>query len=133
MSKVNIACVIDDDPIFVYGVKKVMEILDFCKSVMVFRDGQEALDNLSPIINSDETVPDVIILDLNMPILDGWQFLEEFIKIPCKKKITLYIASSSVDPQDTLRAKQYEIVSDYIVKPISLDKLKLVLSELKVA
>ena len=133
MKKINIACIIDDDPIFVYGVKKVMDIINFCDNIMVFRNGQEALDNLKAIITSDDALPDVIILDLNMPVLDGWQFLDQFIKIPCKKKIVLYIASSSVDPADTLRAKSYEIVSDYIVKPISIEKLTTVLNDFRAA
>lgn len=131
MKKINIACIIDDDPIFVYGVKKVMNIINFCDNIMVFRNGQEALDNLKAIITSDDALPDVIILDLNMPVLDGWQFLDQFIKIPCKKKIVLYIASSSVDPADTLKAKSYEIVSDYIIKPISIKKLTSVLNDFK--
>ncbi|MHA7056200.1 response regulator [Aquimarina sp. M1] len=129
MKKFNVACVIDDDPIFVFGVKRVMQVIDFCNTIMVFRNGQEALDNLSAIISKKESLPDVIILDLNMPILDGWQFLDEFTKIPCEKKITIYIASSSVDPEDTLRAKSYEMVSNYIVKPISIDVLKDILND----
>ncbi len=133
MKKFNIACVIDDDPIFVFGVKKVMQVIDFCNSIMVFRNGKEALDNLSAIISQTESLPDVIILDLNMPILDGWQFLDEFTKIPCEKKITIYIASSSVDPEDTLRAKSYEMVSNYIVKPISIDVLKDILNDFTVS
>ncbi len=130
MKKIDIACVIDDDPIFVFGIKKIMELIDFCKNLMVFSDGEEALNNLKAIISANEKLPDVILLDLNMPILDGWQFLEEFVKIPCKKKIIIYIVSSSVDPQDVLRAKSFELVSDYIVKPVTVEKLKEVLRDL---
>lgn len=127
MSKIDIACVIDDDPIFVFGIKKVMQLIDFCEGILVFKNGQEALNNLKAIISAKEQLPDIILLDLNMPILDGWQFLEEFIQIPCNKKILIYVVSSSVDPEDVLRAKSYENVSDYIVKPISVAKLKEVL------
>ncbi|MBQ4818469.1 response regulator [Aquimarina sp. MMG016] len=131
MRKIDIACIIDDDPIFVFGVKKIMELIGFCESVMVFRNGNEALNNLKAIISAHEKLPDVILLDLNMPILDGWQFLDEFIKIPCKKKIMIYIVSSSVDPEDTLKAKSYERVSDYIVKPVTVQKLKDILSDIQ--
>ncbi|MEW7277195.1 hypothetical protein ABW636_01205 [Aquimarina sp. 2201CG1-2-11] len=62
-----------------------------------------------------------------MPILDGWQFLDEFVKIPCAKKIIIYVVSSSIDPEDVLRAKSYQGVSDYIVKPITIERLKEVL------
>ncbi|WP_109301644.1 response regulator [Aquimarina sp. AU474] len=129
MRRIDTACVIDDDPIFVYGIKKVMKVTNFCDRILVFNDGQEALDNLKEIILINGQLPDVILLDLNMPILDGWQFLEEFIKIPCAKKIIIYIVSSSVDPEDVLRAKSYERVSDYIVKPISVKKMKEILQD----
>ncbi len=131
MKKIDIACIIDDDPIFVFGVKKIMELIGFCNNLLIFKNGEEALNNLKAIISANEVLPDVILLDLNMPILDGWQFLEEFIKVPCKKNILIYIVSSSVDPQDVLKAKSYEMVSDYIVKPISIKKLKEVLNEIE--
>ncbi|MEW7277193.1 response regulator [Aquimarina sp. 2201CG1-2-11] len=127
MKKVNLTCIIDDDPIFVFGIKKVMELINFSDSIMVFKNGQEALDNLKPIILSKEELPDIILLDLNMPVLDGWQFLDEFIKIPCEKIIIIYVVSSSIDPEDILRAKSYQGVSDYIVKPITIERLKEVL------
>ncbi len=133
MKKIDIACIIDDDPIFIFGVRKIMDLIDFCKSLMVFRDGEEALHNLKSIISNNEKLPDVILLDLNMPVLDGWQFLDEFIKIPCDKKIVIYIVSSSVDPEDMHRAKSYELVSDYIVKPVTVAKLKEVLNDLEKA
>ena len=59
-----------------------------------------------------------------MPIMDGWQFLDEFVKIENSKKITLYIVSSSIDPADSEKAKQYEQITDFIVKPITKDALK---------
>ncbi len=131
MKKIDITCIIDDDPIFVFGVKKIMELIGFSKNIMVFQNGEEALNNLKAIISANEKLPDVILLDLNMPILDGWQFLDEFVKIPCEKKIIIYIVSSSVDPDDILRAKSYEWVSDYIVKPVTVAKLKEVLVDLE--
>ncbi|WP_108808328.1 response regulator [Aquimarina spinulae] len=131
MKKIDIACIIDDDPIFVFGIKKIMELVDFCNGFMVFRNGEEALNNLKAIISANEKLPDVILLDLNMPVLDGIQFLEEFVKVPCKKKIIIYVVSSSVDPEDILRAKSFEYVSDYIVKPISVEKLKDILNDIE--
>lgn len=129
MKKVDIAYIIDDDPIFVFGVKKIMELIGFCKTLMVFENGEEALRNLKTIISANKELPDIILLDLNMPILDGWQFLDEFVKVPCEKKIIIYIVSSSVNPEDLLKAKSYELVSDYIVKPVTVTKLKQVLKD----
>lgn len=129
MKKIDIACIIDDDPIFIFGAKKVMQLADVCNGFLIYKDGQEALDSLKSIIFSNEKLPDIILLDLNMPILDGWQFLDEFIKVPVAKEILIYIVSSSVDPKDVLRAKSYEIVTNYIVKPITMQNLTNILKE----
>ncbi len=124
MKKIDIACIIDDDPIFVFGAKKIMQYADFCTGFMIFHNGSEALINLKSIISAGDQLPDIILLDLNMPVMDGWQFLEEFTKIKTAKKITIYIITSSVDPADVLKAKQYDNVNNYIVKPITLETLR---------
>ncbi|WP_373057441.1 response regulator [Zunongwangia sp. H14] len=129
MRKIDIACIIDDDPIFVFGAKKIMKFGNFCNSFMVFHNGEEALNNLRPIILSNSRVPDIILLDLNMPVMDGWQFLDEFIKIPSQKEILIYIVTSSIDPEDVERAKSYGHINNYLVKPISIEELQKILNE----
>ena len=58
-----------------------------------------------------------------MPIMDRWQFLDEFIKVPSSKKVIIYIVTSSVDPDDVERAKSYGEVDNYLIKPIKADQL----------
>ncbi|WP_339607878.1 response regulator [uncultured Roseivirga sp.] len=129
MKKIDIACIIDDDPIFVFGAKRMMELAGFCNGFMVFQDGRKALDGLSAIVASGNNLPELILLDLNMPVMDGWQFLDEFTKIKTHKRITLYIVSSSIDNEDFKKAETYEVVSNYIVKPITMDALKGILED----
>ncbi|QXP79968.1 MULTISPECIES: response regulator [Winogradskyella] len=129
MNKIDVACIIDDDPIFIFGAKRMMQLSNFCNSFMVFKNGQEAINNLKPIMNSDEAIPNVILLDINMPIMDGWQFLDEFVKIESHKSITIYIVSSSIDPVDLNRAKRYDNIKNYIIKPISFKKLESILQD----
>ncbi|MDT0644393.1 response regulator [Zunongwangia sp. F363] len=129
MKKIDITCIIDDDPIFVFGAKKIMQLGNFCNSFMVFHKGEEAINKLRPIILANAKVPDIILLDLNMPVMDGWQFLDEFIKIPSRKEILIYIVSSSIDPQDVERAKSYDHISNYLVKPISIEELQKILQK----
>lgn len=124
MPKIDIACIIDDDPIFVFGTKRIMEIADFCESFMIFRNGKEAFEHLETIILADKKLPDLILLDLNMPIWDGWKFLDEFTKIPSANPITIYIMTSSIDPADVEKAKSYDSVSNYMVKPITMEELQ---------
>lgn len=129
MKKIDLACIIDDDPIFVFGARRIMEMAHFCESFLIFPNGREALDKLKAIIEAGEKTPDMILLDINMPVLDGWGFLDEFIKIPIDQKIIIYIITSSIDPTDSQKVKHYEEVSNYIIKPITVDKLKSILND----
>eukprot|EP00388_Colpodella_angusta_P015263 GDKJ01037855.1.p1 GENE.GDKJ01037855.1~~GDKJ01037855.1.p1 ORF type:complete len:130 (+),score=19.19 GDKJ01037855.1:128-517(+) len=129
MKKIDIACIIDDDPIFVFGTKRLMQLANFCNGFLVVKNGKEAYDNLKASIIAGEKLPDLILLDLNMPIWDGWQFLDEFIQIPIENAVTIFIVTSSIDPEDIKRAKSYEIVSNYLVKPIKMDDLKKLMEE----
>ena len=131
MKKINTVCIIDDDPIFRFGTKKLMENIDVQLDFLVYKNGQEAIDGLSSKVKLNANMPDVILLDLNMPIMDGWQFLDELFTIPGAVGIPIYIVSSSVDSRDIDKAKTYKMVSNYIVKPFSLSKVQDLLEELE--
>lgn len=118
-------CVIDDDSIYQYTISKTIKAYDLAKEVMIFSDGEEALDFFIRNIDHSENLPDIILLDINMPIMDGFQFMEEYIKIKPRvgKKIVIYMVSSSVDSRDLERAKNISEISDYLIKPIEPGKL----------
>lgn len=102
----------------------------FCEDIIVFNNGQEAIDGLTKIVIEGKPLPSIIFLDLNMPIMNGWEFLKGFTKIPNKgDKVTIYILSSSVDPRNLKRIKDYSIVSNYILKPFTPEDLQNVLKE----
>jgi CheY-like chemotaxis protein len=126
MKSVDIACIIDDDPIFVFGAQRLMKMAGFCKGFLIFHDGQKALDHLVPVLKGSvaSAVPEVILLDINMPILDGWQFLDAIVKIEVVKEITIFVVTSSIDPCDAEKAASYSNVKNFVVKPITQDKIK---------
>ena len=121
---INTVCVVDDDKIYVYGLKKLITLKQLCPNLIEFPNGKEAIDFLMDPENA-EKLPDVIFLDINMPIMDGWDFMENFsqIKPHLGKKITVYMVSSSINQEDIDRAKKISDVTDYVVKPVTHDKL----------
>jgi CheY-like chemotaxis protein len=97
---------------------------NFCEEIVSFHDAREALNHLAIHSHDFLFLPDVILLDLNMPTLDGWQFLEAFELLQIKKKIAIFILSSSIDPADVELTKKYEFVKNYLMKPITTSKLE---------
>ena len=121
--KNKLTYIIDDDKLTL----KLMSILisknEFCEEFQCFDNAQQAINKLKQNVLDDEILPDAILLDLNMPVMDGWQFLDEFVLLPIKKEISVFIMSSSIDPVDIEMAKKYKIVKDYVEKPITTKKL----------
>jgi CheY-like chemotaxis protein len=95
----------------------------FCEEVHPFNNAKLAIAKLKQNCIENENLPDAILLDLNMPVMDGWQFLDEFVLLPIKKEISIFIITSSIDPIDIEMAKKYSVVKDYIMKPITAQKL----------
>lgn len=121
MKSFNSTFIIDDDPIFVLLFKKIIEKSERFNKVQNFSDGQFAIEELLKIHHEGSVLPDIIFLDLNMPNIDGWQFLEEIQKYNFINELTIYIVSSSIDSHEIERAKQYQCVKNFISKPISFD------------
>ncbi|HVV05386.1 MAG TPA: response regulator, partial [Puia sp.] len=100
--KLSTAGIIDDDQIYQLVMKRTIEQSGLVKDVLQFYDGEEAIDYFRKNQQSPEALPELILLDINMPYMDGWQFLDEFIKIPFKDnyKRIIYIVSSSSTTED---------------------------------
>lgn len=117
--------VIDDDPIYQIIMKKIIVKSDIFSSNFSFSDGKEAIDSLKKIILKNETFPDIILLDIEMPILDGWGFMEEFALLnpQINTEIKIYISSSSIAIEDKERAQNNSGILGYMSKPVTLDNL----------
>jgi len=127
MTKVKVTYIIDDDAIFVFVAKKLLEKHQNFGKIIDFRDGNEAIEVL---FNEKAEKPCIIFLDLNMPLLDGWQFLDKLQEAEFKNDLNVFIMSSSIDANDIQKSKEYSVVKDFISKPINHDKLDSIINSL---
>lgn len=126
-----ILCV-DDDPITLMLCKMVISRADFAKKIITAQNGEEALDyfddlKLNNLGAEISDYPKLIFLDLNMPVMGGWEFLDHFSKEEYRhafKDCKVIVLSSTIDPDDINKAKTYPMVLDFLSKPISKEMLE---------
>jgi len=123
---------IDDDEITHIISKRIFKVTSFAQETVLLSNGKEGIEYFENLVKSQgETIaPEVIFLDINMPYMNGWDFLEDFTKhyLQYFPSIIIFMLSSSVDPDDIAKSKKHPIVKDYIVKPLTkegIEKLKI--------
>lgn len=128
---IDIACVIDDDDVYHFTIKRLIKATKFAGKTLFFQDGLLALHFFKEYFEQPDELPDVIMLDINMPVLDGWQFMAEFVKIKphLPKKIIVYMVTSSINDEDIFKANKIAEISDYIVKPVSENTMMHILED----
>lgn len=127
----DIVLCIDDDPITLMLCKMVINKSGFSKEIATAKNGEDALlyfDTLKQN-NSDSEFkkhPQLIFLDLNMPVMGGWEFLDSFgtEKYSDYNKTKIIILSSTINPEDIEKSKKYPMVIDFLSKPISKEMLE---------
>ncbi|WP_411821418.1 response regulator [Leptospira sp. 'Mane'] len=118
--KINSICIIDDDIVYQVLASKIIRSTELVSEIMQFYDGEEALTFFQENSENDNVWPEIIFLDLNMPYMDGWQFLEQFADrgFHNKKVSVIYIVSSSNSEIDKQKAKEFSEVTGYYIKPV---------------
>lgn len=120
----KLVALVDDDSIFQFTATRLIESAQLAKEILHFENGNEALQYLEKNSANSDLLPDFLFLDINMPIVDGWMFLEDFEKLKTKlaKEFPIYMVSSSIDPRDMSRAKEFVEVKDFVVKPVTIER-----------
>lgn len=125
----KVLCV-DDDPITLMLCKKVIERVNYTKEVNTAKNGEDALEYFSELKINEIEPPELVLLDLNMPIMNGWELLDKYLELEFNlifTKTKFIVLSSTIDPSDIEKSKSYPMVIDFISKPITKD----ILAELK--
>lgn len=132
MSEKKKIAVIDDDEVFQLIIKKQIEMKNIECDILNFFNGQEAIDFFKKLETegANGNVPDLVMLDVNMPVKDGWGFLEDYahISTDIKSKISLYMVTSSVIQSDIDRAGSNEDIVGFVSKPLTNEKLEEIFS-----
>ncbi|MBL4888356.1 MAG: response regulator [Flavobacteriaceae bacterium] len=119
--KLNCILLVDDDDATNFINKMIISKAKCTKKIHVCLNGQEALDFLKKKNDNHYPKPDIIFLDINMPVLDGWEFLEEYkdLDVLQKDEIIIIMLTASLNPDDKAKANTINEVSGYISKPLN--------------
>ena len=113
--------IIDDDPISTIILKKNLELVSIYQEIETFNNGKDALNCLEKEHLKNEKY--VIFLDLNMPEMNGWEFLNKVEHLISSQNTTIYLLTSSINEADMEKAKQFSLIEKYLSKPISKEVL----------
>lgn len=125
MAKFTDVLLVEDDPITIMVCERIIKMTFFAEKITSCENGKIAIDFLFSVRNKD-TMPKIIFLDINMPVMNGWDFLEELDRVifDFKEVPRIYLLSSTVDPEDYTKARKYSLVRDFISKPLSKEALE---------
>src|SRR3954465_2866808 len=117
MAKFTDVLLVEDDPITIMVCERIIKLTAFAGNVTSCLNGKIALDYLLSV-KEKEALPQIIFLDITMPVMNGWDFLIEIDKVKAdfKEFPAIYLLSSTADPEDFKKAKDFSLVEDVISK-----------------
>lgn len=120
---------VDDDEVTNFLSREMLRMFLIDPAIHAVDNGQDALNYLKESMESDRPLPNLILLDINMPVMDGWEFLREFeqLKWPGLNKVNVVMFTSSVYYEDIDRARSHDCVREIYSKPLDEEKIKAIM------
>ena len=127
----DIILCVDDDLITLMLCKKVIIKASFANEIITAKNGEEAIQYFNTLkysnsVEVNKNKPELIFLDLNMPVMGGWEFLDIFNSDEYSdfSSVKIIVLSSTIDPEDIEKAKKYPMIIDFLPKPITVSMLE---------
>ncbi len=124
--------IIDDDEINNFIAVKLIDKIEPKADINTCLNGVEGINFILERLDKQDQIPDIIFLDINMPVMNGWEFLDEYEKIKdqINKQVVINMLSSSVYNDDISKAETYTTVDKFLSKPLTIDKIKNIYSNI---
>jgi CheY-like chemotaxis protein len=125
-SMVQNILLVDDNEMDNFVAKRHIEKTNLAEQITIKLSGKQAIDYLNDLQKSEQPFPEIILLDINMPVMDGFAFLNKFNTYPSQliNKSCIFILTSSSDSNDRHEAQRFNLVKGYFVKPFTIDQAK---------
>jgi len=132
MEKIKNLLLIEDNDITILITKKMVEQTGLVENIVIAKNGKDGYDYLTYCLDNKRSFPEVILLDIMMPIWDGWTFLEKTKEIQLLEKLNIYLYTSSVSDEDKHEASRYGLQDRYLVKPIEINVIEQIVAEVRI-
>lgn len=119
--------IVDNDQVNSFVLKNIITRNYSDAKVELLPDGAEALEELKRLDQSAEDFPSVILLDIYMPVMDGFEFLDQYVREFAHKSSIIFAMSNSLIKEDQQRANEYEVVKGFITKPLIYNNIEFII------
>jgi len=125
-SRLNWVLIIDDDDASNFFTRMILEESGYVRNIQIAESGTDALEYLKTTKKHNDVLPDLIFLDINMPGMDGWEFIVEYKKLDkeLRSKIIVVMLTTSDNPDHVMLAKTHDVIKGFRTKPLTKDMLK---------